>query len=115
MPCAGLSSCGASRTRKTNSKRSAPGVEVTPKRAFYRGRRRIATIGRSSGLTRRQHQRPCNNHPMEEKHSGLGVTSFIISVTAGILLLLLFTVAGLLRRHHPAGPYPAQFLVGLSA
>lgn len=38
-----------------------------------------------------------------EKHSGLGVSSFVISVVIGILMFLLFVVAGVIETSTPGG------------
>ncbi len=41
---------------------------------------------------------------MEElKHSGLGITSFITSLVSGVLLFILFAVAGVLQASTPGG------------
>jgi hypothetical protein len=50
----------------------------------------------------------------EEKHSRMGVASFVISLVAGIAMLALFIVAGMLHRYHQQdGQYPGQVMVGL--
>jgi len=51
--------------------------------------------------------------PLQETHSRLGIASFVTSVVVGVLLLGFFLLAGVLHNLHPAGPYPAQTLVGL--
>lgn len=52
---------------------------------------------------------------MEEKHSGVGIVSFIISLLAGFSMLLVIMIAGVLSAQHPVGarPSPAQGIVGL--
>ncbi len=51
---------------------------------------------------------------MNEKHSGLGIASFSISIAVGLMLLAVFAVAGILfNAHHGAG-YPGQTLVGFA-
>lgn len=40
---------------------------------------------------------------VEKKHSGLGIASFIISMAVGILMLLLFAVAGVMETSTPGG------------
>ena len=40
---------------------------------------------------------------IEKKHSGYGVTSFIMSITIGILLFILFAVAGVVAASTPGG------------
>ena len=40
---------------------------------------------------------------VEKKHSGLGVSSFIISVVIAILMFLLFAVAGVMETSTPGG------------
>ncbi len=49
---------------------------------------------------------------MEEKHSRLGIASFVTSIAIGILILLLFVVAGILHNKNPDGNYPSQMVVG---
>ncbi len=52
---------------------------------------------------------------MDEKHSGIGIASFAISIAAGLMLLGLFVVAGIL---HDAlqGPHNrGQMAVGFAA
>ncbi|GAB2888766.1 hypothetical protein GCM10027046_16540 [Uliginosibacterium flavum] len=39
----------------------------------------------------------------EQKHSGLGIASFIISLIAGFLLFILFAVAGVMENTSPGG------------
>jgi hypothetical protein len=52
-----------------------------------------------------------------ESHSRLGIASFAISLAVGLLLLLLFVVAGFLNsgRIQHSGPYPGQTAVGILA
>lgn len=40
---------------------------------------------------------------MEKKHSGLGISSFIISIVIGVLMFLLFVVAGVMETSTPGG------------
>lgn len=40
---------------------------------------------------------------MEQKHSGIGIASFVISILAGILIFLVFAVAGSLEVSTPGG------------
>ncbi len=40
---------------------------------------------------------------MEQKHSGIGVASFVISILAGILIFIVFAVAGSLEVSTPGG------------
>lgn len=52
---------------------------------------------------------------MEEKHSRLGLASFGISVGAGVLMFILFVVAGILNaggRIQHGQRYPGQMIVG---
>lgn len=39
----------------------------------------------------------------EQKHSGLGIASFITSITSGILIFLLFVIAGVMEASSPGG------------
>ena len=54
---------------------------------------------------------------MEEKHSRLGIASFVLSLVIGLSLFVLFAVAGLLNggRVERGGHYPGQALVGVLA
>ncbi len=40
---------------------------------------------------------------MEMRHSGLGISSFIISTAIGVLMFLLFVIAGVLETSTPGG------------
>ncbi len=40
---------------------------------------------------------------VEKKHSGLGISSFIISTATGVLMFLLFIVAGVMETSTPGG------------
>jgi hypothetical protein len=40
---------------------------------------------------------------VEKKHSGLGISSFIISTAIGVLMFLLFIVAGVMETSTPGG------------
>jgi hypothetical protein len=40
---------------------------------------------------------------VENKHSGLGISSFIISTAIGVLMFLLFIVAGIMETSTPGG------------
>ena len=53
----------------------------------------------------------------EEKHSILGIISFAISVLVGILMLAVFTIAGILNqgRVQHGQSYPGQLIIGLGA
>jgi hypothetical protein len=59
---------------------------------------------------------PLNSLPLEEKHSGLGIASFGISVAVGCLMVVMMGVAAVLSAHRiPGSPtYPGQTLVGLA-
>lgn len=51
-----------------------------------------------------------------EKHSGPGISSFVISLASGILLFLLFAVAGIMETSTPGGineNSPAALIIGL--
>lgn len=52
---------------------------------------------------------------MEEKHSGVGIISFAISLLVGLFMFVVFAIAGVLGSQHPQGtrPGPAQVIVGL--
>jgi hypothetical protein len=53
---------------------------------------------------------------MEPKHSGLGIASFILSITSGIFLFLLFVVAGMMEASTRGGmseDSPAAMLIRL--
>jgi hypothetical protein len=52
----------------------------------------------------------------KEKHSGLGIASFGISIAVGCLMVALFCVAGYLNAHRVPGArtYPGQIMVGFS-
>src|SRR5215469_7913744 len=52
---------------------------------------------------------------IEQKHSGVGIVSFIISLLAGFFMLVVLVIAGLLSAQNPMGarPGPAQALVGV--
>ena len=54
---------------------------------------------------------------MEQKHSGLGIASFISSVIAGIFLFVIFVIAGVMEASTPGGideTSPAAVFIGLS-
>lgn len=40
---------------------------------------------------------------MEKKHSGLGISSFVISIITGVLMFVLIVVAGLMEVSTPGG------------
>jgi hypothetical protein len=40
---------------------------------------------------------------MEQKHSGIGIASFVISIVAGILIFILLGIAGSLEASTPGG------------
>jgi len=53
---------------------------------------------------------------MEQKHSGLGIASFISSINSGISLFLIFVVAGVMETSSPGGmdeESPAAIVAGL--
>ena len=52
---------------------------------------------------------------VEEKHSGVGIVSFIISLLVAFSMLLILMIAGVLSAQHPPGgrPTPVQDIVGL--
>ncbi len=54
---------------------------------------------------------------MEEKHSRLGIASFVISIAVGCAMLLLFIIGGILSagRFQHGQDYPGQVLVGITA
>jgi len=54
---------------------------------------------------------------MEEKHSGIGIASFGISIVVGCLMVALLCVATILNAHRIQGnlTYPGQTIVGLAA
>ena len=55
---------------------------------------------------------------MEQKHSGLGIASFVISTLAGILILVVFAIAGSMKGSTTGGGidenYVRNVMVGLS-
>ena len=53
---------------------------------------------------------------MDEKHSKVGIASFVISVGVAILMLAAFVVAGILNQNHiqRGQKYPGQEIVGLA-
>jgi len=53
----------------------------------------------------------------EEKHSTLGIISFGISIAVGVLMLAVFTIAGILNqgRVQHGQSYPGQLIIGCSA
>lgn len=56
-------------------------------------------------------------HMAEPKHSGLGIASFAISVLSGILIFVMFVVAGVMESSTPGGmdeESPAAIMLGLS-
>lgn len=40
---------------------------------------------------------------MEQKHSGLGITSFVISLLVGVLIFATIIIAGFMSARHPDG------------
>jgi hypothetical protein len=53
---------------------------------------------------------------MEQKHSGLGIASFIISIPVGILIFLTITIAGVMEVSTPGGlneESPKAVLLGM--
>ena len=50
--------------------------------------------------------------PMDEKHSALGIASFVMSVAIACLMFMVFIAAGILHNTHPDGPYPGQTAIG---
>ena len=52
----------------------------------------------------------------EEKHSGIGIASFIISIVVGCLMLAVIGVGSMFAAHRVPGErmYPGQTLVGLA-
>jgi uncharacterized BrkB/YihY/UPF0761 family membrane protein len=52
---------------------------------------------------------------VEQKHSGVGIVSFVISLVAGFLMVVVIGMAGVLSAHHAPGTRhnPAQAIVGL--
>jgi len=40
---------------------------------------------------------------MERKHSGLGIASFVISIITGLMMFMLFVVAGVMETSTPGG------------
>ena len=53
---------------------------------------------------------------MEKKHSGLGITSFVLSLLVGLLVFLILVVAGIMETRRPGGmpeDSPVTILVGL--
>lgn len=55
------------------------------------------------------------DQPIEQKHSGVGIASFIISVLVGIAMAALFVGAAILHARGRDGVYPGQALVGIIA
>lgn len=55
--------------------------------------------------------------PVSQKHSGLGIVSFSMSIGVGFLMLVVFVVAGLLSagRVHHGQTYPGQMAIGFAA
>ena len=43
------------------------------------------------------------NASTEQKHAGLGIASFVISLIAGLLLFILFAIAGVMETATPGG------------
>ncbi len=51
--------------------------------------------------------------PLENKHSGIGIASFVTSIVCLISILVLFVTAGILvQNHNGPGMYPGQMLIG---
>lgn len=53
------------------------------------------------------------DQPIEQKHSGVGIASFIVSVIIAIGMLALFVCAAILHGHGRDGSYPGQAIVGI--
>lgn len=54
---------------------------------------------------------------METKHSGLGITSFVLSLLVGLLVFGILVVAGIMEARRPGGiaeDSPITILVGLA-
>jgi hypothetical protein len=51
---------------------------------------------------------------MDDRHSGIGIASFAISLVTGPLLLGVFVIAGILYNAHRGAQYPGQTLVGFA-
>jgi len=54
---------------------------------------------------------------MEQKHSGLGITSFVISLLVGVLIFAAIIIAGFASAHRPDGMderAPGTILLGLA-
>ena len=56
------------------------------------------------------------NPSLEEKHSGIGIISFIMSLAIGFLIMAVFIVAAVLSSQRSIGArtYPGQTFVGLA-
>lgn len=59
---------------------------------------------------------PQTGMPVARPHSGLGIASFIISIPVGVLLFILFVIAGVLETTTPGGldeESPMAVIIGL--
>jgi hypothetical protein len=50
---------------------------------------------------------------MDNKHSGIGIASFVLSLVVGISMLLLFAVAGIMNIRNPGGSQESKVIIGL--
>ena len=52
---------------------------------------------------------------MENGHSRIGIASFVLSLVAGISMLLLFAVAGIMKLRNPNGSPEGNIIIGVVA
>ncbi|HET7932171.1 MAG TPA: hypothetical protein VFL63_12395 [Rhodanobacteraceae bacterium] len=53
---------------------------------------------------------------MDQKHSGMGIAAFVLSLVAGVLMFLLIAIAGIMTASSPGGldeHSPVAIIVGL--
>ena len=51
---------------------------------------------------------------MDDRHSGIGIASFAISLVAALMLLAVFLIAGILHNTYRGAHYPGQMFVGFA-
>jgi hypothetical protein len=52
---------------------------------------------------------------MENRHSRIGIASFVLSLVAGISMLLLVAVAGIMKFRNPSGSPEGKIIIGVVA